>query len=151
MPVEHLTDEELQSFAEGRSTEKKAAFDHHLQACMYCRQQLEAYRLINKEFSVEPEHEFSTDFEDVVIARIVSTESKRLLIRTYALLTLMVTCIGLAFCILGYQYRTVLSLALHNTWKGFGLSFEILLFAGIILLMSGLLDNVLLHPKRHTR
>jgi hypothetical protein len=163
MSIEHLTEEELQSYTDGRDTENMDTVESHLQTCVYCRQKLAAYQFINEECCVEPEYEFSMDFEDVVIERILATESERFLLRTYTLLFLMITCTGLAICILAYQYRYLISLALNNGWiglnrlyyemikesEGFSESFEILLFAGIIFLIFRFFDSVLLHPKHH--
>jgi len=164
MSIDHLSDEELQSYLDEKSIRNKAAVEHHLQSCIHCRRQLTAYRLIHAEFHAEPEKTFSDDFEDDVIKRIHEIESRRFQLKNYLLLFFSMTlCISLgAYGFLKIQYGSIVNQTFHDSWNSLKMLFhdltqgselftgtiEIILFAGIIVLIFSLLDNILLYPKR---
>ena len=163
MSIDHLSDEELQSYLDEKSIRNTAAVEHHLQSCIHCRRQLIAYRLIHAEFHAEPEKDFSRDFEDDVIKRIHEIESRRFQLKNYLLLFFSMTvCISLmAYGFLNTQYRSIVSQAVSDSWNRLTMlihdvihgselftgTIEIVLFAGIILLFFGFLDRIFVYPK----
>lgn len=41
--IDHLIDEELHTYNDGRLTENKTAIDNHLKTCTHCKRRMTAY------------------------------------------------------------------------------------------------------------
>jgi len=75
MTSEHLSEEELQLFAAGKSPVNAAA-SQHIQACPSCQEELTIYRLLYSQISREPAPEFDFDLSAAVLAQVPSISTK---------------------------------------------------------------------------
>lgn len=160
MSLDHLSEDELQSYCRGQYTKEKTAVAHHLQTCVYCRRQLAAYTYINDEFDHVPAGIFSVNFETRIIEKIMDLEGRRFHLKDYLLpaLSIIAYLCTVGVWLLNAQLRTTLVDSLQGGWlilknlvvdilQSHGQlmpSVEVILFAAMIVLLLNILDKKLL-------
>jgi len=75
--MNHLTDEQIQEFAEGLMPEKNNEIEEHLKSCRNCRVEVEAYRNLFAELNEEMDSALSNTFVDSVMTKIAMESSAK--------------------------------------------------------------------------
>jgi hypothetical protein len=99
MSINHLTDEQLQSYTEGELKSDTNAIAEHLTSCETCRNQLKAYRFVQSGMTqAPPKAFFAEDFEDRLMSRILFKENPGFQIKDYLIAAFsIVMALGLLF------------------------------------------------------
>ena len=159
--MNHLTDNEIQLFAENLSVDPKVTA--HLDACELCRSHLAAYRLLFTELKKEEQTVLPKNFAQMVVARIEEKDEVASLWREWALIGLAgVLGVGISIYYAGssltgdvvtdsvknlFQSResVVSSFRQLENWFNGGLSY--LIYGAFLLLVFDWLDRKLIRPK----
>lgn len=84
MPIDHLTEQQLQRYAEGEPLHDKAEIEGHLRSCKKCREQAIAYKFVQIGMAQEPQDAlFSDGFEDTLMTRIMRPDTGGFQMRDY--------------------------------------------------------------------
>lgn len=160
--MNHLTDQELQSYIDGHIEDKKETEDH-LRLCLYCRKQLAMYKIIFSELKTDSGISFSPNFAQSVIRRIEAARERKIdFVESGLSAAAILVGMGLTlyyvnwkpvseFFVEGYRnsidYFESLSLVPHLPANWLGANTGILLCAGLILILVGWLDHALSRHK----
>lgn len=166
MVEEHLTDQQIQDFLDGNlSQEQESIFRGHLQSCPQCHSELAQYRALYSELQSEMAFELSPDFSSRVITAIQAEARKAWLARLWNLLLPMFgICIGIGVMIYYVDFKPFLkvfsdslnpsryfdSIVMTNLKEvliKFNLNLNLIMFAGLSLLVVILIDQLLSRHK----
>lgn len=166
MSKRHLTDDELQSCLGGDFLDNREWIETHLQVCEHCREALALYQELCSELSRDVGFELPPEFVESVVSRIPEPTAA---ISRKGFVSLLVSIFGLAagFTALGYftDLRPLLGFAEHirqqmtsliiSVFSSFSLLFSalnvnthLLLYVAMVLVLTFMLDQILLHKKR---
>jgi anti-sigma factor RsiW len=70
MGLKHLSDDEIQSYLDGTSSEYNEPVAQHLAECEQCRQELQVYRALYGSLSDAPVESLAPGFSDRLLARL---------------------------------------------------------------------------------
>ena len=160
--MNHLTDIEIQSFAEKLSDDPTIAA--HLNSCKICRSHLEVYRSLFTELKKDDEAVLPKNFARMVVARIEEKNEAASLWREWGLIGLAgLIGVSLSIYYAGssltgdvvtdtvkniFQSRESVTSSFRHlqNWFNGGLSY--LIYGGFLLLVFDWLDRKLIRPKR---
>ena len=160
--MKHLTDHEIQSYVVG-VTQNKTELENHISLCRYCQNQLAIYKMIFSELKTDIGTSFSPNFAQSVIAQIEAARERKINFIESCLLAAAIM-IGLVltwyyvdlkpiseFFAEGYHHVTDYSRSLSfvpqipSNWLDANSS--LILLAGVILILAGLLDSFISRHK----
>ena len=160
MSLNHLNDRELQTYVDGQLVENRRAIENHLSQCNLCQTQLAAYQKISSTFRTEPEEIFSVNFENIIIQKIQQTafQKYRIKDRLYWFLSTTISFSILAcYLFISQTGKYILGSIRNNLiWikntlfsvfeilEYLDIRRELIITAGIILLLFSISDRVLL-------
>ena len=163
MHIKHLTDEDIQAYLTGEAGQRKTIIEAHLQQCKFCQSELEAYKLVLSEFNAEPSQMFSIDFEDNIIDKIQIIETKKANLKSTVFHLLFAICglsviiyfaffnknIKLFFDMIPNSFSWIFKLfnSGSNILNQLNISLDIVIGIGVILLICGLSDKIILYFK----
>ena len=160
MAVRHLTDEQIQRYLDGNiSRDSDAA--HHLQHCPACMRQLELYREVYEGLHRDVGFELAPGFAESVMARLAAVSEKSSRVSLVGLILLVfgtVSVAGLALYFLevkaltemlaslsaiGVDFSSSFVESLRMATASLGVSMNIMLSSGLILLTFAAIDRIL--------
>ena len=113
MKIRHLSEADVQEHLFGAS-DKRKAYDEHLQACEGCRAKVEFYRQMVVDIKGQPKAEFDFDLSDLVLSKIAASQPAQ----TYGYLFWLFVILSLcSVVIVGFffgNYITSLLLDVHG-------------------------------------
>jgi predicted anti-sigma-YlaC factor YlaD len=166
MSKRHLTDDELQSYLDSDLLDNREWIEAHLQVCEHCREELASYQELCSELTREVGFGLPPEFAESVVSKILrpgATASRK------GLLSLLASIFALAvgFAALGYftDLKPLLGFAEHigyettsliisisssfsQLFSALNMNTHLLLYVAMVLVLTLILDQVLLHKKR---
>ena len=160
MAVRHLTDEQIQRCLD-RDMSRDSDAVYHLQHCPACQQQLELYRKVYESLQQDVGFELAPGFAESIINRLATTSEKSSRMSLAGLILLAfgtVAVAGLAFYFLEVKALTEMLASLSTVGINFGssiveslkaasaslgVSMDIMLFTGLILVTFAAIDRIL--------
>ncbi len=164
MAVRHLTDEQIQRYLDGGISRDSDA-SHHLQHCQACMRQLELYREVYESLQQDVGFKLTPGFAESVMTRLAATSEKSSRVSLAGLILLVfgtVVTTGLALYFLEVKALTEMLASLSTVGINFGSSFveslrmataslgvstDIILSTGLILLTFAILDRLLIRLR----
>lgn len=162
MTLRHLTDEELQDYMDGNlSAEQKITCSRHLQACDFCRDEIELYQSLSKQLGSESGFSLSHRFSKAVMAKIQPESLGSVHGQLWSVfLSLLGIVVGLNITFYFFDFSAVIKeiksiptpnyalvpesiSTLKNTASGYNIDFSLLFFAGLTLGILGLVDYLI--------
>lgn len=99
MSINHLTDQQIQSYVEGEPAHDTAEMAKHLSSCKWCRKQLNAYKFIRSGMAQEPQGAFfSKDFDNLLMTKILQHETRGFLVRDYLVIAFIIAIVISLLC-----------------------------------------------------
>jgi anti-sigma factor RsiW len=160
MGIKHLSDGQLQAYAENSSPANASDIERHLQICRTCQAQLAAYRRIAQQLQNETGFALPENFAASVVSRVMPERTS-----VAERLMLALAVVGCAAMTIFFSGREMMSL-MQNLWQSsfawlamplggmmgkLGLlahgSTSLLIFAAAILVIVGLVDKFILQPR----
>ena len=163
--MKHISDQDFQDYLDGNRPPNDSFIQKHLETCETCRRQLEQYEVIYASLSSNIEWSLPDSFADTVVARLSTKhESRFALYRflssdVFLIFTGVVLSLGAVLYFMNYQVflkplRSVFSWKtglipvfekLQSAGELFGPDgFTYLLSGGLILLIVGMIDRLIL-------
>ena len=164
MAVRHLTDEQIQRYLDGDMS-RDSDVVYHLQHCPVCQRQLELYREVYEGLHRDVGFELAPGFAESVMARLAAVSEKSSRVSLVGLILLVfgtVSVAGLALYFLEVKALTEMLASLSTVGINFGSSFieslrmataslgvstDIVLSTGLILLTFAILDRLLIRLR----
>ena len=163
MYLDHLTDQQIQSYVEGESIHNPAEVEEHLKSCQQCRKQVNAYKFVRSEMVQEPKQIFFSDsFEDAIMTRILLSDNRVFQIKDYlvAAFTFVMAIALLCYPFLYDQMRTMILHSYSESWSlvkqtsyevfsncgSIGGCLAVPVIALIIILAFNILDKMYIQP-----
>ena len=164
MAVRHLTDEQIQRYLDGdMSRDSDAAY--HLQHCPACQRQLELYREVYEGLQQDVSFELAPGFAESVMNRLAAAPERSPRVSSVGLILLAfgtVAVAGLALYFLevkaltevlaslsafGVEFGSSFVESLRVTMASLGVSMDIVLSTGLILLTFAAIDRILVRYR----
>ena len=159
MRIKHLTDIDIQNYLDGDlSTEKQALIVRHLQVCKECQAELKRYEELYKGLSSEIIAELPVNFTMSVISKIQNESSNLFKLKfrdiILSIVGLLVACgsvvyfmdykMLLEYFVESFTNNFSIDITIIKTFFAkFNLDLNMIVFAGLILLILLLLDNLI--------
>lgn len=162
--MRHLTDEQIQRYLDGDMS-RDSDTTYHLQHCPACQRQLELYRKVYESLQQDVGFELAPGFAESIMNRLAATSEKSSRFSLAGLILLAfgtVALAGLALYFLEVKALTEMLASLSTVGINFGssiveslkaataslgVSMDIMLFTGLILLTFAAIDRILVRYR----
>jgi len=164
MAVRHLTDEQIQRYLDGDMS-RDSDVAYHLQHCLACQQQLELYRKVYESLQQDVGFELAPGFAESVMTRLAAASEKSSRTSLVGLILLVFGTIALAGLALyffevkalteilaslsafGAEFGSSFVESLRSATASLGVSMDIMLSTGLILLTFAVIDRILVRYR----
>ncbi len=164
MAVRHLTDEQIQHYLDGNMHRDDDA-TYHLQHCPACQRQLELYRKVYESLQQDVGFELKPGFAESVMTRLAATSEKSSRVSLAGLILLVFGSVAVADLALyflevkaltemlaslstvGINFGSSIVESLRAATASLGVSMDIMLFTGLILLTFAAIDCILVRYR----